>query len=1109
MTNNARFVLLLLGAFCVSILSAQTNASKKKRIDVQVEVTYANFLGKTPPIRQLIPMAPTSEAKRKKRKQDRLVPENFIGRGKRAKPKPDALPQGADPVRQMATRSDMELEVEPSVNIEGINRPAGSPHDPSGDIGRDYYLQAVNSTRLAVFDKQGNLVAPEFAANTIWSSIGFSSAGDPIVLYDQEAGRWLITEFPFGNQLLVAVSETSDPLGSWKAYNFGTPNFPDYPKYGIWSNAYSVTTNEQGPSILPSYFIDRAALLAGDEQVMIQRLQLPGTTGGPGFFVGTPVDWSGLTPPTGGPIILSLNDDAWGSPEDRVEVFTVDLDWNDPSSTVVEQTSVPTAPYDSNPCSVEGFGFSCVPQGGNGGGLDGLPEIILNQPHYRNFGAYESMAMTFLVDATAGENLSAMRWVEMRRLPGGEWEVYQEGTYAPDDGLDRYAGTIAMDGSGNIALAYAVSSEEEFVGIRFTGRRASDPLGTMTVKEYELVEGTNTIQSGARFGDYFHMSVDPVNERTFWFTGEYGGGGGGLSASRIAAFEIRRDSIDLATSALLAPVNAPDLGDNESVSVEVLNVGLDTVNGFELGFRFEDTLVETDTVAVVLPPDSVYQHNFDATVDMSEVGNYAFKVFTNTVGDSAVFNDTLRTVVTKLPRYDVGISDIEGLDEADCLDSVKIGLELTNFGTEPLDSVTVEVALNGLVVATFAYTDTLAPGDSDIIDYTLTGYANGGNEIQAYTLNPNGQADEIPVNNAFGRDFDAIVGGVSIFLELLTDNYPEETTWEVANEAGDILYAGGPYDDNATLYVEEFCLDSTQCYTLTMFDAIGDGICCGFGEGNYQVVDAFGNVLLSSTGEFGSVESNDFCARFDCMMSANIDSSPTSMPGAADGAVFVEPLNGVGPYQYSIDGGDSFQDSNIFDGLAAGTYTVVVQGQFNCRFEATVNVVACDLQVSIDITDESATGAGDGNLVISVANANPPVSYSIDGGATFQADSVFAGLDSSSYDIVIRDSLGCADSTRALLTDVWEAASAGQRIEVFPNPTQGLFRINVYGLEQSSPFLYLHLYDAAGRMIQESNLTRYGDRYTGMLSLVAYPAGTYYVRFKSESINRLLKVVKE
>jgi hypothetical protein len=1107
MTKQLPLLALLLVGF-TSGLFGQTDVSVKQ-LEAQVEVTYANYLGQTKPLRELIPLSATSDAKRKERKRDRMVPENFFGRGKRKAPLPNALPQGADPVRQAMTRSDMELVVEPLVNIPGISRNGGSPHDPSGDVGRDYYMQAVNATTLAVYDKTGQLVASEFAANTIWSSIGFSSAGDPIIMYDQEAERWLITEFPFGNQLLVAVSDSSDPLGTWKAYNFGTPNFPDYPKYGVWNNSYAVTTNEQGPSVLPAYFIDREALLAGEEEVMIQRLQLPGTSGGPGFFVGTPVDWSGFTPPTDGPMILSLNDDAWGSSEDRIEIFTVDLDWNDPSNTAVEQTSVPTAPYDSNPCSVPGFGFSCVPQGGNGGGLDGLPEIIMNQPHYRNFGTYESLVLTFLVDATAGGDLSAMRWMEMRRTPGAEWTVYQEGTYAPDDGLDRYAGTIAMDGSGNIGLAYAVSSEEEFVGIRFTGRRASDPLGVMTVQEYEIVGGTNTIQSNARFGDYFHMSVDPVNERTFWFTGEYGGGGSGRSATRIAAFEIRRDTIDLAPTSLLTPENSADLGMSETVAVEVTNVGLDTVTSFSLGFLFEDTLVDVDTVSVVLPPDSTYQHAFDNTVDMSQIGSYAFKVFTDMVGDSAVFNDTLRTVVSKLSRFDAGISNIEGLDNVSCQDSVAVNVVLTNFGTELLESVEVTLELNGVVVATLEYTEGLAAGTSVGLMFILDGYVNGSNTIEAYTQNPNGIPDQVPTNDAFGRDFDALVDGVTFTLELLTDDYPEETTWELTDEDGDVIYAGGPYNEGATLFTESFCLDSTQCYTFTIFDAVGDGICCGFGEGNYSILNGFGEAVVNSTGEFGNSESTDFCATFDCMLGADIDVAPATMPGIADGVIFINPLNGVGPYQYSIDGGQSFQESNIFTGLPEGTYEVVITGSFNCAYEATITVVACDLQLSVAVIDESEAGAGDGSLLISVGNANAPISYSIDGGVTFQQDSVFTGLDSSTYLIVVQDSLGCVDSTSTLLTDIVDApVYGGIRTKVFPNPTDGLFRIEVYGLEQSSPFLGLQIYDATGRKVQESSLTRYDERFTGMLSLVAYPAGMYYVRFESVEAQRLLKVVK-
>ena len=98
-----------------------------------------------------------------------------------------------------------------------------------------------------------------------------------------------------------------------------------------------------------------------------------------------------------------------------------------------------------------------------------------------------------------------------------EGTVYQEGTWAPDDGQHRFMGAIAIDGSGNIGMAYSISGDQESPGIRFTGRRASDPLGQMTVDEYNCVSGGSN-QNDDRFGDYAQMGVDPANERTFWYS---------------------------------------------------------------------------------------------------------------------------------------------------------------------------------------------------------------------------------------------------------------------------------------------------------------------------------------------------------------------------------------------------------------------------------------------------------------------------------------------------------------------------------------------------------------------------------------------------------------
>lgn len=1096
-------ILSLLALGCVGLLSAQNITT----VTPDVEVTYAQRIGHTLPIRQLVPMAPADPEKRKRFKLNKEVPNNFAGRGKYVSSNPDALPQGPDAVWQRTVRNNNSLEVEPLVNIEGLSN-GGSPHDPSGDIGRDYYMQAVNATMLAVFDKEGNLVTA-FSANTIWNSIGFSSAGDPIIMFDQEAGRWIITEFPSGNQLLVGVSDTSDPLGSYTAYNFGTPNFPDYPKYGIWSNAYSVTTNESGPNNLPCYFINREQMLNGEPSVMIQRIVLDGIGSGPGFQVATPVDWTGLTPPMDdAPVVLTLDDDAWGeSTDDMVKVHTFNLDWDNPDNTTIEVTDLVATPFDTNPCSVPGFGFSCMPQL-NGGGLDGLPEVIMNQPHYRNFGTHESMVLNFITDVTGGDNLSGIRWMELRRVSGGDWEVYQEGTFAPDDGLDRYMGSICMDGAGNIGLAYAVSSEEIYVGTRFTGRRASDPLGEMTVTEYNLSDGQSTINSGARFGDYGHMSVDPTNDRTFWFTGEYAGSNG--TSTRIMAFELARDTIDIGPVALESPQNSSDLTDSETVAVRVTNFGLDTINAFQVGYIFEGGSPVIDNITTALLPDSSYNHTFVPTVDMSAIGNYDFLIFTNLLGDQAIFNDTLRLVRSQLPRFDIGVIDLQGLDEINCGETASVTAVIANFGTQTITTFTLTVNLNGTLLVV-EWEGTLLPGENTTIDIDLEDLLNGTNTIEAATSVPNGNTDEVMENDAFARPLEALVDGVEATLELLTDIYPSETTWELTDEDGTILYSGGPYDTPVQLYTESFCLDEESCYDFTIYDSYGDGICCAFGDGGYSIVNEDGIALLDSDGQFSSVETNNFCATFQCNLDADIDVSPESAPGESDGVIFLTPLNGVGPYQYSIDGGQTFQDDNFFGGLAGGEYDVVILGEADCEYSGTATVGQCALQLSVGIQDASVPDAEDGSITISVNNGSSPYQYSIDGGETFQNEPVFENIGGGEYAIVVQDFLGCAveiDAVVGVINNVFSIDN-GYRVSVAPNPTTGAFFVTIEGLQHTRYTLPVEIYNANGQLIQAWNLSRYNGDFTGRLSVYNYPNGAYYIRFIHPDMNQMVKIIKQ
>ena len=1116
MIQKSFITIILLTLFLGTSMDAQKfpqNTTVKKE-DVKVEETHAKFVGKTRPLNQLVPMNLSPKEKKanfKKTKKKEVA--NFIGRrGERPDPvNPWAITPDPDPIRQteINVSESTNFLIEPLVNINGINA-GGSPSDPTGDIGQNFYMQAVNATSFRIYNKDGSPVTNAIPANTLWNDIGFSSAGDPIILYDQTASRWIITEFPPGNQLLFAISETDDPTGSYNVYNFSTPNFPDYPKYAVWNNSYVCTTNEQGGGILPAYFINRQDILDGAAAPAIQRLQLPGFNGGPGFFVGTPVDWTGMTPPPAGmnPMILRTSDNAWGgSATDQVDIFSIDIDFANVNNTQVTTTSVELSAFDTDACASPGPNFGCIPQM-NGAGIDGLPDIPMFQPHYRNFGTHESIVFNFLVNAnTPADIIAGIRWVELRKLPGGDWMLYQEGTFSPDDGLHRFNAGLAMDASGNIGLAYNVSSPTSFAGLKFTGRFASDPLGEMTVIEFDIVDGASPNPTG-RFGDYPHMTIDPADDRTFWFTSEYRDNN--TTRTRIVSFRLERDTTDIGVVALNSPISGSLLSANETVDITVQNFGLDTQMVFNVGYIFENGMEFVEPINMQLLPDSSFTHTFATTVDMSVVGDYDFKLFTSLADDSAIHNDTFRTVVSNQPRWDAGLTNILGLDGVNCADPIPSELVLTNFGSEVLTSATISITINGTVQTPIMWTGSLAMGETENIPYDVSNLLNGVNSITATSSMPNGVVDEVMTNDGTTRSFDAILNGVDISLIINLDNFPQETTWELAALDGTILFSGGPYPgQNSTQVIETWCLDPDECYQFTIFDSYGDGICCGYGQGDYSIVDADGLALFSSTGVFGTVESNQFCATFACSLTGDIDVSNETAAGAGDGALMITAVNGVGPFMYSIDGGVTFTNFSVFNGLSGGDYNIVIMDVAECIYEETVSIATCALQISATVMNETAAGNADGSITISTTNGQGNIQYSTNG-VIFGSNNTFTNLPMGDYTVFARDEVGCVVS---LLVTVEIAVSTGElvfgtSVEVLPNPTNGVFRINVTGLNRSDVFLPIKLYDVSGKFIYESHLVRYDDTYTSQVSLVAFPSGTYFVRLIDDNIDQLVKVVK-
>jgi hypothetical protein len=390
-----------------------------------------------------------------------------------------------------------------------------APPDTDGDVGPNHYFQMVNSG-IAIFDKaSGSVVYGPVPTNTLWSGFGggcqTNNDGDGTVKYDRIAGRWIVSQFSVSTTpylQCVAVSTSSDPTGSYYryAFSYGNVAFPDYPKLGVWPDGYYTTYNIFNNGIFFAgakvCAFDRASMLAGSSATQ----QCFNTSSAYGGLLPSDLDGSTL-PPSGSPDYLL----EFGT--NSLNLWRFHVDWATPgNSTFTGPITIPVAAF-SPACS---GGGTCIPQYGTSNRLDSLGDRLMYRLAYRNFGDHESLVANDSV--TVGSSVG-IRWYELRN-PGGTPFVYQQSTYAPDSNY-RWMGSMAMDGSGDIALGYSVSSATMRPAIRYTGRLASDPLNTMG-SETTLTSGVGS-QTGTlhRWGDYSSMSVDPSDDCTFWYTTEY------------------------------------------------------------------------------------------------------------------------------------------------------------------------------------------------------------------------------------------------------------------------------------------------------------------------------------------------------------------------------------------------------------------------------------------------------------------------------------------------------------------------------------------------------------------------------------------------------------
>ncbi|MGO4885351.1 MAG: hypothetical protein ACLP59_31680 [Bryobacteraceae bacterium] len=452
-----------------------------------------------------------------------------------------------DPVLQKTALSP--LVTIPGLNLLGLGvgfvgpggsaTPHGVPPDPNAAVGATQVVETVNLS-IAVFDKTtGAVTAGPTFIGSLWKRFNASCAdaaslADPIVLYDKLAGRWVMKIGTLTTPYIacLAVSQSSDATGAWYLYAFTQQAEGRYTgqKLTTWPDAYYLNTSITNNSVYEgssACAVDRSQMLIGQTATM-QCIQIAGT--GNQLLGMLPCDWDGPTAPPGGtPNYFMIEGPAKSN---SLQLYRMHVDFTTPANTTLTgPVDIAVAPYTA---------AGQVPQFGTTQKLNTNGTGLMHRLSYRNFAnatpPYESLIVSHAIVTKKGSQEGVgMRWYEIRS-PGSTPVVYQQGTYAPNLSY-RWMGSIAMDGFGDMALGYTISTSTGYPSVRYTGRLASDPLGTMEA-EATIYDGSGYQEASDRWGDYTSMSVDPADDCTMWYTGQYMAGTGDYEwATRLFSFQ--------------------------------------------------------------------------------------------------------------------------------------------------------------------------------------------------------------------------------------------------------------------------------------------------------------------------------------------------------------------------------------------------------------------------------------------------------------------------------------------------------------------------------------------------------------------------------------------
>jgi hypothetical protein len=642
------------------------------------------------------------------------------------------VPQQVNVIQEENRRSSVtiipNLQTEPGgitalpiiQNFQGANQGQSGylPPDPTGAVGPNHYVHSVNSI-VKIFDKTGNLL---YGPINLSSFLGISSNnGDPIVLYDQLADRWFVSEFgSLGSNLglAIGVSVTNDPTGAYNVYQFDMGSFPDYPHYGLWHDGYYGTANYSNLNKTAAFVMERDVMLAGGSNPKVVLFDLPGVISNslnvksaePANLLGTELntDLPGY--------ITYLQDDGWAAAItfDHLKVWEIDMNWNIPdNSTISDPLVIPTDPFDAG--EVFGNGNGAIRQPNTSQRLSGQGGIVSFATNYRAFEDHNSWLITFNTFIDANET-GGIRWIELRNDEVSPWEIFQEGTYSIDDGHSRLMSSSAMDAEGNIALAYTTASTELPVSLRYTGRYDGDPLGQMTLAESIIIDGPGVRTNTNRYGDYAHMTMDTDNF-TFWTTADYFSSNN-FWATRIASFRVYGPfANDVGVNLINEPSNGL-LTNSEEVEISIRNYSPDPISNIPVELRLDGTLIASETFNGSINPGETAIYQFSETVDMSTVGQlYTIEAKTNLSNDGYVPNDDFTIEVTHLFSNDVGVYEIVTPASGQDLGTETITVKVKNYGGISQSGFNLTYVLDGGTPVVQSFTGTI--GAEEVMSFAF------------------------------------------------------------------------------------------------------------------------------------------------------------------------------------------------------------------------------------------------------------------------------------------------------------------------------------------------------------------------------------------------------